>query len=94
MNSDQFIWTPEEYYCDELREKYANFPNQFPVIALVTMGYYGEESNQKIPAETVSGKISDLGCRTVLSITLSEGFAMVHSIFSHNSRLARDSIRG
>ncbi len=57
MNKDQFIWTPEEYYCDELREKYANFPNQFPVVALVTMGYYGDESREKIPAETVSATL-------------------------------------
>ena len=51
MNADKFIWTSEEYVCSELREK---FDNKFPVIALVTTGYYGEKDHEAIGIDTVN----------------------------------------
>ena len=51
MNAEKFIWTSEEYTCEDLREK---FDNKFPVIALVTTGYYGEKDHEMIGIDTVN----------------------------------------
>ena len=51
MNPDKFVWTSEEYTCEELRDK---FDNKFPVIALVTTGYYGDKEHEQIGTDTVS----------------------------------------
>ena len=50
MNAERFIWTSEDYTCEELREQ---FDNKFPVIALVTTGYYAEKEHENIDADTV-----------------------------------------
>ena len=51
MNPEKFVWISEEYTCEELRDK---FDNKFPVIALVTTGYYGDKEHEQIGTDTVS----------------------------------------
>ncbi len=49
--TDKFIWTSEDYTCEQLR---AEFENKFPLISLVTIGYYGDKDHEFISADTVS----------------------------------------